>query len=60
MEYVRDMRGSVSAEHGVGIQKPKYLGFSKTPEMIKSMRLVKNAFDPNGIMNPYKVLPDQQ
>lgn len=57
MEYTREAKGSVSAEHGVGLQKPAYLGYSKSPEMIQAMRLVKNAFDPNGIMNPYKVLP---
>lgn len=57
-EYVRRVKGSVSAEHGVGLQKADYLKYSKTPEMITQMKLIKNVFDPNGIMNPYKVLPD--
>jgi len=57
MEFTRDSKGSVSAEHGIGYMKPKYLSYSKSPEMINAMKLVKNAFDPNGIMNPYKVLP---
>jgi (R)-2-hydroxyglutarate---pyruvate transhydrogenase len=56
MDYVRDRKGSVSAEHGVGLQKTKYLSYSKSPEMIKAMRAIKTAFDPKGIMNPYKVL----
>jgi FAD/FMN-containing dehydrogenase len=56
MEYTRDAKGSISAEHGVGLQKPHYLSYSKSPEMIRAMKLIKNAFDPNGIMNPYKVL----
>ena len=38
MEFVREHRGSVSAEHGVGLQKAKYLDYSKTPEMIQKMR----------------------
>ena len=59
MEYVRDAKGSISAEHGIGLQKAEFLGYSKSPEMIRAMRLIKNAFDPNGIMNPYKVLPSQ-
>ena len=55
-EYVKRVRGSVSAEHGIGLQKTKYLSYSKTPEMIEYMKLIKNVFDPKGIMNPYKVL----
>jgi FAD/FMN-containing dehydrogenase len=58
MDYVRQHRGSVSAEHGVGVQKPKYLNYSKTKEAIDLMKQIKSAFDPNGIMNPYKVIPD--
>lgn len=47
----------MSAEHGIGQQKPHYLHYSKTPEMIQVMQQIKNVFDPNGILNPYKVLP---
>lgn len=57
MNYVREYKGSVSAEHGVGLQKPKYLHYSKSAGAIKLMHSIKNSFDPNGIMNPYKVLP---
>jgi len=57
MDYVRANKGSVSAEHGVGLQKAEKLSYSKSPQMIGAMKLIKNAFDPNGIMNPYKVLP---
>jgi (R)-2-hydroxyglutarate---pyruvate transhydrogenase len=56
-EQVAAVRGSVSAEHGVGQCKVDYLHFSKSDAMIETMRRVKNLFDPNGIMNPYKVLP---
>ena len=35
MDYVREAKGSISAEHGVGVQKPGYLSYSKSPEMIK-------------------------
>ena len=57
-DYVKDKGGSISAEHGVGLLKTDYLGHSKTPEMIKYMQLMKEAFDPKGILNPYKVLPE--
>ena len=56
-EYVKKVRGSVSAEHGVGLQKAQYLNYSKSDEMIHYMKEIKKVFDPQAIMNPYKVLP---
>jgi FAD/FMN-containing dehydrogenase len=56
MDYTQKVRGSVSAEHGIGLQKPTYLKYSKTPEMINVMKTIKHALDPKGILNPYKVL----
>ena len=50
-------RGSVSAEHGLGLSKAGFIGMSKSPEMIAIMRQIKSIFDPKGILNPYKVLP---
>lgn len=57
-DYIREKGGSISAEHGVGLLKTDYLGHSKSQEMIKYMGMMKKVFDPRGIMNPYKVLPD--
>lgn len=57
MDYVRKVRGSVSAEHGIGQQKPDFLHYSKSEEMIQTMGVIKRALDPNHILNPYKVLP---
>ena len=48
--------GSISAEHGVGQCKNIYLSKSKPAEVISTMHGLKNMFDPNGILNPYKVL----
>ncbi|KAF7279777.1 hypothetical protein GWI33_006760 [Rhynchophorus ferrugineus] len=56
-EYTSKLRGSVSAEHGIGFRKPKYIHYSKSPESIQIMKQLKKMFDPNGILNPYKVLP---
>ena len=56
-EAVRDRRGSISAEHGVGLLKRDFLEFSRSPEEIGLMRGVKAVFDPNGVMNPDKLLP---
>ncbi|XP_078048801.1 D-2-hydroxyglutaric acid dehydrogenase [Augochlora pura] len=55
-EYVSSLRGSVSAEHGIGFSKTKYLHMSRTSSEIELMHQLKNMMDPNGILNPYKVL----
>ncbi|KAI7904808.1 FAD linked oxidase [Cokeromyces recurvatus] len=49
--------GSITAEHGVGISKVNYMNRAKSPVQLGLMRAIKNAIDPNGIMNPYKVIP---
>ncbi len=49
-------RGSVSAEHGIGLEKKPWLHISRTPEEIALMRTLKNALDPNGLLNGGKVL----
>lgn len=49
--------GSISAEHGVGMLKRDFLGFSRSTAEIEVMRAVKKALDPNGVMNPGKLLP---
>ncbi len=47
--------GSISAEHGIGLEKRDWLHLSRSPEEIASMRLIKKALDPNGLLNPGKV-----
>lgn len=49
-------RGSISAEHGIGTLKRGALHLSRSPEEIALMRTIKRALDPNGILNPGKVL----
>jgi FAD/FMN-containing dehydrogenase len=53
---VRDHGGSISAEHGIGVTKLDYLGFSRTPEELALMRILKQAIDPRNILNPGKVV----
>lgn len=55
-EYVSKLNGSISAEHGIGLQKKKYLHLSKDESVIELMRGIKQFMDPNGILNPYKVI----
>lgn len=53
---VREFRGSVSAEHGIGTAKKKWLGHARSVEEIALMNVIKNALDPRGLLNPGKVV----
>jgi FAD/FMN-containing dehydrogenase len=55
-ELVRAHKGSISAEHGIGLLKKKYLAYSRSPEEIATLRALKSALDPKGILNPGKIL----
>ncbi|HEV2898321.1 MAG TPA: FAD-binding oxidoreductase [Pseudaminobacter sp.] len=55
-DIVRDLRGSFSAEHGIGRLKRDELLATAPPVAIDLMRRIKAAFDPAGIMNPGKVI----
>ncbi|XP_058086759.1 D-2-hydroxyglutarate dehydrogenase, mitochondrial isoform X2 [Magnolia sinica] len=56
-EWTSKHRGSISAEHGLGLMKANEIHYSKSPETVQLMVSIKKLLDPNGIMNPYKVLP---
>ncbi len=53
---VKRYGGSISAEHGIGVMKRKLLPDVKDPVALDLMRTLKRALDPNGILNPGKVL----
>ena len=55
-EIVRRYRGSVSAEHGIGLLKRPWLGHTRSQAEIALMRALKQVMDPHGILNPGKVL----
>ncbi len=54
-EPLAEVSGSVSAEHGVGLEKKPWLDISRSPEEIDLMRRMKLALDPKGILNPGKI-----
>ncbi|KAJ8908469.1 hypothetical protein NDN08_005178 [Rhodosorus marinus] len=56
-EWVRSRRGSISAEHGLGLMKAEKIYYTKPKSAVDIMKLIKHALDPNGILNPHKVLP---
>jgi FAD/FMN-containing dehydrogenase len=55
-KLVQEHRGSISAEHGIGLLKKPYLGYSRSPAELATLRALKQALDPQGILNPGKVL----
>ena len=55
---VRQFKGSLSAEHGVGIARTEYMREQLGDELLEVMRAIKNAFDPKNIFNPGKIFAD--
>jgi FAD/FMN-containing dehydrogenase len=51
--------GSVSAEHGVGLEKQPYLSITRSPAELSLMWTLKTALDPSNILNPGRVLPPE-
>jgi FAD/FMN-containing dehydrogenase len=56
-DVVAELGGSFSAEHGVGLSKLNSMARRKDPVALEVMRAVKRALDPEGRMNPGKVIP---
>ncbi|WP_420464493.1 FAD-binding oxidoreductase [Panacagrimonas sp.] len=57
-ELVLSLGGSLSGEHGVGIEKRAYVNWEIDAPSLALMRAIKVVFDPAGILNPGKTLPD--
>jgi D-lactate dehydrogenase (cytochrome) len=55
-DIVVEMQGSISAEHGIGRLKKDELAHYKSPVELDLMRRIKQALDPNGLMNPGNIL----
>jgi D-lactate dehydrogenase (cytochrome) len=55
---VVELGGSVSAEHGIGKIKTKFLRLMFSPEQVMQMRNIKMALDPDGIFNPNDMFPE--
>ena len=53
---MKALGGSISAEHGVGLLKKDYLHFSRSEAERALMKTVRQAFDPDGVLNPGTLL----
>jgi D-lactate dehydrogenase (quinone) len=54
---VLSLEGTISGEHGVGLEKRDYVGWEVAADTLAVMRELKRVFDPKGILNPGKCLP---
>ncbi|MCL1925648.1 MAG: FAD-binding protein [Syntrophorhabdaceae bacterium] len=54
-----DMGGTITGEHGIGIVKSPFLEMEIGPMGISVMKRLKSCFDPNGILNPGKIFPEE-
>jgi FAD/FMN-containing dehydrogenase len=52
---VKKFGGSISAEHGIGLTKKDFLHYTRSPDEMATMRAIKKALDPHGILNPGKI-----
>lgn len=58
-DLVLELEGTLSGEHGVGLEKRDYIGREIDPATMELMKKIKAQFDPNGILNPGKMFPEQ-
>lgn len=56
-ELTLSLGGTLSGEHGIGVAKRDFMPQAFTPATLAAMRAIKQALDPDGILNPGKVLP---
>lgn len=58
VEAAVEFGGVLSGEHGIGLEKQKFMRRTEDPIFIDLMRQIKDIFDPNGILNPGKIWED--
>ena len=58
LRLTAELGGTISAEHGVGVAKARWLGLVRSREELAAMRSIKRALDPDGLLNPGAVLPE--
>ena len=54
-QLVIDLEGTLSGEHGIGLSKAPFMDIAFTNAEMELFRSIKKAFDPNNILNPFKM-----
>jgi len=57
LTHVAALGGSISAEHGIGTAKARWLHLNRSADEVAAMRAIKRALDPDGVLNPHVLLP---
>ena len=57
-QLVLGLNGTLSGEHGVGLEKRDFIAMELDEVSLQVMRRIKQQFDPQGLLNPHKMLPD--
>ena len=57
-ELALALGGTLSGEHGIGLAKRDFMADAHDAATLAAMRAIKAALDPDGILNPGKLLPD--
>jgi glycolate oxidase len=60
LRAVVELGGTLSGEHGIGLEKNQFMPWIFSPDDLDAMHRVKDAFDAAGLMNPGKVFPDPE
>ena len=59
-EVALDLGGQLSGEHGIGLAKREFMALAHDPATLAAMHAIKQVFDPDGILNPGKLLPPRE
>ena len=60
LKLCAEVGGSISGEHGIGLEKMDYMPFIFSPQDLHTMQRVKEAFNPTGLCNPGKIFPTKK
>lgn len=58
MRAAIELGGTISGEHGIGVAKQRFLGWEQSAAVLEAQRRIKAALDPDGVLNPGKILPE--
>ena len=58
VKHALDLGGTLSGEHGIGLSKRRFMKLEQPEPLLALQRKIKRVFDPLGLMNPGKLLPD--